>query len=271
MKSCTCSIFLVSLLFNVDADILVANETVRQLVQSAGYPVERHYVHTSDGYILQVYRIPHGRAETNRIEGKKKAVVLFHGLTGSCDNYLIMGPKKSLAYYLADVGYDVWLANLRGNFYTSHTKLTRKDPAFWDYSFDEHGKYDAPVIIDKILEETGLSRVLYIGHSMGCTTFLTMLAQRPEYNDKLVAFVGLGPAAYLNNIQGYVHFLLNNLNLRIFLPKLDIGAIIIPRKVLEFTSKFCAPEYNMDLCLKYLYSLIGEDYEQNAPRSSKFY
>ncbi|RVE40258.1 hypothetical protein evm_015092 [Chilo suppressalis] len=102
MKSCSCIILLVSLLFTVSSQVLKkAYATVPQLVESAGYPVEKHYAHTSDGYILQVYRIPHGKG-TNQMDGEKKAIVLFHGLIGGCDNFIIMGPRKSLGGIRAD-------------------------------------------------------------------------------------------------------------------------------------------------------------------------
>lgn len=38
-------------------------------------------------------------------------------------------------YMMADQGYDVWLANSRGNTYSrSHLNLSSEDPAFWDWS-----------------------------------------------------------------------------------------------------------------------------------------
>lgn len=39
------------------------------------------------------------------------------------------------AYMLADAGYDVWMANLRGNAYTAHQTLKKTDAQFWDYRY----------------------------------------------------------------------------------------------------------------------------------------
>lgn len=83
----------------------------------------------------------------------------------------------------------------------------------FNFSFHEHGKYDLPASIDKVLNTTGLSQVLYIGYSMGATTFFTMLSQRPEYNDKLIAFLALAPAVHLNHIKGVATMLLKTLDL----------------------------------------------------------
>ncbi|CAK1542450.1 unnamed protein product [Leptosia nina] len=192
-----------------------AYATVPQLITSAGYPVNKHRVTTSDGYILQIYRIPAGRRtarRTDNVKGKK-AVLLVHGLLGSSDNFLLMGPDRSLAYMLADAGYDVWLGNLRGTQYSGHQNLTRRDANFWKFSFEEHGKYDVPAMIDKILSITKLDKILYIGHSMGTTSFFVMMSERPEYNEKVVAFVGLAPAVYVGNMEGISQFFLNDLGI----------------------------------------------------------
>ncbi|CAG4987387.1 unnamed protein product [Colias eurytheme] len=189
--------------------------TVPQLISSAGYPVEKYRVTTADGYILQIFRIPAGRRtarKTGSAKGKK-AVLLMHGLMGCSSNFLIMGPERSLGYLLADAGYDVWLGNLRGNSNTAHKNLTRADPQFWKFSLDEHGKYDLPAIIDKVLEVTGLEKILYIGHSMGTTSFFVMMSEKPEYNEKIVAFVALAPAVYLANNKAVIEWIVKDMNL----------------------------------------------------------
>ncbi|KAL0830166.1 hypothetical protein ABMA28_003623 [Loxostege sticticalis] len=238
-----------------------------QAIAAAGYPVERHKTTTADGYILQIFRIPAGRRLARRSESTntkgKRAVVLFHGLTGYSGNFIVMGPKDSLGYILADAGYDVWLANLRGTVYSAHHNLTRNDVAFWEFSFEEHGKYDAPAIIDKILSVTGLSKVFYIGYSMGTTTFFTMLSQRPEYNKKLVAFIAMAPAVYMDNIRGLANFALS-IDLFPILRQRGIEALAMSPDMLSYiVATFCNEQQpQADICTRLTYALVGEDYEQ---------
>jgi lysosomal acid lipase/cholesteryl ester hydrolase len=81
------------------------------------------------------------------------------------------------------------------------------------FSFHEHGLYDAPAIIDKVLKVTGLSKISYVCYSMGCTTFFVMMSLRPEYNEKLVGLVGMAPAVYEDNVRPTVDFLVNKMDL----------------------------------------------------------
>ncbi|KAJ0176036.1 hypothetical protein K1T71_008210 [Dendrolimus kikuchii] len=167
------------------------------LIAKYGYPVEVHTVVTSDGYILEAHRIPHGR--NNESDTKKPVVFVMHGLLSSSADFLVLGPGNALGYLLADAGYDVWFGNARGNYYSrNHVSMSpdhwRQD--FWRFSWDEIGNHDLPAFIDYVLETTGQQKLHYIGHSQGGTSFLVLNSLRPEYNEKFISFQGLAPASY---------------------------------------------------------------------------
>lgn len=111
------------------------------------------------------------------------------------------------AYLLADLGYDVWLGNARGNRY-SRTHITfnpdggRSDRRrFWEFSWHQVGTIDLPRMIDHVIEQTGVERIHYIGHSQGTTSFFVMASERPEYNDKIIAMQALAPVAFMSNLR----------------------------------------------------------------------
>ncbi|KAJ8540111.1 hypothetical protein K7X08_026500 [Anisodus acutangulus] len=104
-----------------------------------------HKVTTDDGYILSLQRIPKG------ISGKaanKPPVLLQHGLLMDGITWLLNPPDQSLAFILADDGYDVWITNTRGTKYSQgHTSLSRQDPAYWEWSWDELVDFDLPATL----------------------------------------------------------------------------------------------------------------------------
>ncbi|XP_043497848.1 lipase 3-like [Polistes fuscatus] len=139
-------------------------------------------------------------------------VIINHGVLSSSADWVLLGPQKALAYTLCQAGYDVWLANARGNAYSKKHKIyTPKNREFWDFSYHEVGYYDIPAIIDYVLEKTAHSVLSYIGYSQGTTAFYVMGSERPEYNAKVKVMVSLAPIAFLYNQQSpllklVVHF-----------------------------------------------------------------
>lgn len=173
--------------------------------------------------MLNVHRIPCGRTSwtscVSQGRGHGQAVFIQHGLLGSSADWVVSGPNNSLAFLLADLGYDVWLGNCRGNTYSNrHISLSKKDKRYWDYSFHEMAEYDLPAVIDHIVE-TKLTenrfhehrvdnhRVIYVGHSMGTSMVFAMLALNPEYNDKVRAVFALAPVAYMRHIRSPIRLL----------------------------------------------------------------
>ncbi|XP_013200347.2 lipase 3 [Amyelois transitella] len=167
-----------------------ATLSIDKLITKYGYPVEKHETVTEDGYALNMFRIP----------GRGPVVFLMHGLLGSADDFVIAGPESSLAYLLAEEGYDVWMGNARGNKHSRrHIQLDPSEAVFWDFSWHEIGYYDLPAMIDYTLNTTSQKSLKYIGHSQGTTSFFVMASERPDYNDKIALMIALSPGAYLSH------------------------------------------------------------------------
>nr|XP_018905707.1 PREDICTED: lipase 3-like [Bemisia tabaci] len=167
----------------------VFDKTTDQIGTFYKYPTEVHKVQTKDGYILTMHRLAQ--------KSEKPPVLLMHGLMDSSVTWLLAGPGKSLGFMLFDQGYDVWMGNFRGNFYSrEHAYLPTSSQKFWDFSWDEMGRFDVPAFIDHILQVTGRDQLLHIGHSMGTTTFYVMASTLPEYNEKVLAHISYSPIGF---------------------------------------------------------------------------
>lgn len=169
-----------------------------QLISSVGYRSETHTVLTSDGYMLTMQRIlPESE------DAPKQAIMLHHGLLGSSEDWLLLGPGLSLPFLLVDKGYDVWLLNARGNKYSKgHTVWYTESYDFWDFSFHEMGIYDLPATITYISEYTNDADLYFIGHSMGASALLALLSTLPEYNEMLKSAFFLAPLAFVKHAKG---------------------------------------------------------------------
>lgn len=121
-----------------------------------------------------------------------------------------------LGYILYDQGYDVFLVNARGNYYsTGHLKYNRNGTQrerkrYWDFSWHEIGKFDLAASIDYVLKNTSHSQVHYVGHSQGTTAFFVLTSERPEYNDKILLMVAMAPPVFM----AHLHNELLELNVR---------------------------------------------------------
>lgn len=106
---------------------------------------------------------------------------------------------------MADAGYDVWLINNRGNFYSK--KHISKDlrgffGEFWDFSWDLIGLYDYSAFIDFVREKTNKDKVHIIAHSQGTAATMCLLSERPEFNEKVIAVSLMGPIGFLGHSTG---------------------------------------------------------------------
>lgn len=113
---------------------------------------------------------------------------------------------------MADAGYDVWMPNQRGNFYSRRNLcMDPDDPAsaFWNFSWDDIGIKDFPPIFDYICDATNQPKLYVIAHSQGSTSMIAFLAEKPEYNDRIHALSLMAPVTFLNHAQFFCQLALN--------------------------------------------------------------
>ncbi|NP_001365020.1 lipase member K isoform 2 precursor [Homo sapiens] len=203
-----------------------ANMNISQIISYWGYPYEEYDVTTKDGYILGIYRIPHGR-----------------GCPGRTDS-----------------GYDVWLGNSRGNTWSrKHLKLSPKSPEYWAFSLDEMAKYDLPATINFIIEKTGQKRLYYVGHSQGTTIAFIAFSTNPELAKKIKIFFALAPVVTVKYTQSPMKKL-TTLSRRVV--KVLFGdKMFHPHTLFDqfIATKVCNRKLFRRICSNFLFTLSGFD------------
>jgi lysosomal acid lipase/cholesteryl ester hydrolase len=135
--------------------------------------------------------------------GSRPVVLLWHGFL-MCSEVWVSTPNfhDSLAYTLAEAGYDVWLGNTRGNKYScKHRTWKPVDESFWDFSMDQMATFDLPDAVEYILKVTGVPSLSYIGFSQGSAQGFSALSLSTELNKKINLFIALAPAMKPKGIQ----------------------------------------------------------------------
>ncbi|KDP30819.1 hypothetical protein JCGZ_13762 [Jatropha curcas] len=174
-----------------------ADGICKSMVERHNYVCQEHMVTTQDGFILSMQRIPVG--QSGESPEKRPPILLQHGLLLDGATWLLLPPKQSLAFLLADNGYDVWIANTRGTKYSrGHISLAPTDPAYWDWSWDELVAYDLPATFKYVHDQTG-QKLHYVGHSLGTLIALAAFS-RSELLNMLRSAVLLCPIAYVGQI-----------------------------------------------------------------------
>jgi lysosomal acid lipase/cholesteryl ester hydrolase len=220
--------------------------TFEDLVMTRGFPLEIHWVHTEDGYILKLYRIPGGKSESNYRKKQKQSILLMHGIFDSSDGWVCNNEDKCIPFILANLGYDIWLGNSRGNKHSRH-HLSYKDDSYemWNFSFHEMGIYDLPAFLNHITQINSWSqKVIYIGHSQGTTQLFASISMNLDYfASKIKLFIALAPAARVYNMNSKLLKLLRYLKIDILCEKLSFWEVLCSDSQLEKVSSWVMPKF----------------------------
>ena len=147
---------------------------------------------TSDNYVLTFHHLPPSKPSLG-------TVLFIHGMFES-GAMAFTHSTESLPVILQERGYDVFLANGRGNMYgLKHTKMSSWDPKFWDFDMKTHAKLDFPAMVTAALSSSTAkqSAIIVYGTSQGSLVALMGLALNPSLNKKVKLVCAISPALVL--------------------------------------------------------------------------
>ncbi|KAK9677743.1 hypothetical protein RND81_11G164100 [Saponaria officinalis] len=184
-----------------------------QLIIPAGYSCSEHTVETKDGYLLALQRVSSSSSlDEIELRRRRHPVLLQHGLFMGGDAWFLNPEEQSLGFLLADRGFDVWVANVRGTRWShGHVSLSDTSKEFWDWSWEELAMYDFPAMIEYIYRLTN-SKVFLVGHSQGTIMSLAAFTQ-PDIVKMVEAAALLCPISYLEHVTA--PFVLRMVNLHL--------------------------------------------------------
>ncbi|XP_074275498.1 triacylglycerol lipase 1-like [Silene latifolia] len=182
-----------------------------QLIAPAGYSCSEHTVQTKDGYLLALQRVSSPSFDHLQLR-RFPPVLLIHGLFMAGDAWFLNPKEQSLGFLLADRGFDVWIANVRGTRWShGHVSLSDRSKAFWDWSWEDLALYDLPAMIEYIYQLTN-SKVFLVGHSQGTIMSLAAITQT-DIVEMVEAAALLSPISYLDHINAPFVLRMVNINL----------------------------------------------------------
>jgi len=237
--------------------------TTPEIINRWGYPAEEVNAVTDDGYILTMHRIPYGKDGPSE---NRPVIFLQHGLEDSSVSWVINSPSQSAGFIFADAGFDVWLGNMRGNFYSrDHISLDPKSHDFWRFSFDEMVKYDLDTMINTALKKANQTSLYYAGHSQGTLTMFSKLSRDPDFHQKLRQAFMLAPVGHVKHIKGMLDILANILfdELKFFYYLFGDGEFLPTGDLFTLISEYVCETYGGGIfCDNLMMMIMGVDSNQ---------
>jgi len=174
-------------------------KSIQSYAEKCGCNCDVYEAITKDGFVLIIQNIYPSKI-TQQEKNQRTAVILQHGLLQNSEVF-VTNEEHSLAFYLANLGYDVWLGNNRGN--SRHVDLEDSCEEYWDWSLDDLAKFDFPTIVEFVISKISHSRVVYVGHSQGYAQAFAGVCLNPQLASKLKLLVGLAPPVFVRSPSNF--------------------------------------------------------------------
>lgn len=204
------------------------------MIQRSGYKTEAYYSIADDGYVTQILHLINPMVDQKEL--RSPPVVLQDAVHIEPSCYLfassiqhkpqkyprtfgqdgpIASSNRSLAFTLANNGFDVWLVSTRGvnnanrafvkdperyrylgaNFKPDKSMLQySKSSEYWYFGLDELIAYEMKNQLDLVLNLTKAIDFFYVSYSLSTPTTLIFLAEHREYARRVRQYVQLSPA-----------------------------------------------------------------------------
>ncbi|MCB1175201.1 MAG: alpha/beta hydrolase [Leptospiraceae bacterium] len=149
------------------------------------------YAHTKDGWnvAMHFHRPDYPRPGAY-------PVILCHGI--AVNKFGVdLDRAHSLAYYLKQNGFPVFVLSLRGVGKSYHSSKHR----YQDFSFDDLVTQDVPAVIQRACELTGAPKINWVGHSMGAMIAMGYMGQRLPLTERIACLVNLGGPGKLDHAR----------------------------------------------------------------------
>lgn len=229
----------------------------------SGYDWKVYPVTTGSGYEINMYRLT--KDETGAyLPGTRGPIMLTSGVYSDIEDWLSVkdATVPSKAVQFAQMGYDVWFGNQRGREGSKgHTTLNMDLAAdmatYADFSFDQIGTEDYPVMIDTILANS------YVGESCGKVTMAThssgsnsamIMANMPGMADKVDRIITVAPCLLINYTDYWLP--VNDITSVDFIYDLfedaGVNSLFGPGNSAELDAFCTASQMNSDICGAFL-------------------
>ena len=122
-------------------------------------------------------------------QSERPPLLMMPGMFQNFDAFLFEGwhKHKSVALQAFDAGYDVWIGNNRGSWY-SHGVIQNA------FDWADQAQHDLPNMIETVLKNSQYEKLDYIGYAQGSTQMFYGMSYNNEfYEDRVNVFASLAP------------------------------------------------------------------------------
>ncbi len=126
----------------------------------------------------------------NNATGPGQPVFMLHGLRQNANFFVDSGRNNGFALYLAELGYDVYVGQLRGRgFSNSSRKHSKSCSLDLIHAIEE----DLHFMLDLVTQHSDAKQQIWVGNEFGSTLLISFLAKEPHRLELIESMIHFNP------------------------------------------------------------------------------